>query len=78
MDDSYLEERPAVNRIKEASALDVGHFVVSCPKDMTMYSDAAKTAGFEEQLTVLDIVRLVDMAVRRPAEPEAEPAGAQA
>ncbi|MBI3688675.1 MAG: 4Fe-4S dicluster domain-containing protein [Actinobacteria bacterium] len=71
MDDSVLSERPSENRIKEAAALeDVGHFVVSCPKDMTMYSDAAKTTGHDGTLTVLDIVRLVDQAlVRPPAEP---------
>ncbi len=78
MDDSGLAERPAVNRINEATTLDVSHFVVSCPKDMTMYSDAAKTTGNDERLTVLDIVRLVDMAVRRPAPPETEPVGAPA
>jgi Fe-S oxidoreductase len=66
MDDSFLTERPSENRIKEAVTLDVGHFVVSCPKDMTMYSDAAKTTGNDDRLTVLDIARLVDMAVRRP------------
>lgn len=71
MDDSILSERPSENRIKEAAALtDVGHFVVSCPKDMTMFSDAAKTTGHDGALTVLDIVRLVDQAlVRPPAEP---------
>lgn len=78
MDDSRLSERPAANRIKEAATLDVSHFVVSCPKDMTMYSDAAKTTGHDATLTVLDIVRLVDLALRRPAQPVAEPAGAPA
>lgn len=62
MDDSYLTERPSENRIKEAVALDVEHFVVSCPKDMTMYSDAAKTTGNDERLTVHDIIALVDRA----------------
>lgn len=78
MDDSGLAERPAVNRIHEATTLEVSHFVVSCPKDMTMYSDAAKTTGNDERLTVLDIVRLVDMAVRRPAPPEPETVGSPA
>ncbi len=47
MDDSGLDERPAENRIREAVALgdDVKFFVVSCPKDMIMYSDAVKTTG---------------------------------
>ena len=72
MDDSKLSERPSANRIKEAVTLDVSHFIVSCPKDMTMYSDAAKTTGHDATLTVADIVQLVDRAVRKPAEP-AEP-----
>ncbi len=67
MDDSMLTERPSENRIREAALLDVGYFVVSCPKDMTMYSDAAKTTGNDATLTVLDITRLVDEALVRPA-----------
>ncbi|MEN8239684.1 MAG: heterodisulfide reductase-related iron-sulfur binding cluster, partial [Actinomycetota bacterium] len=57
MDDSGLDERPAENRIKEAVALgnDVNYFVVSCPKDMIMYSDAVKTTGNEGQIEVVDI-----------------------
>ena len=65
MDDSILSERPSENRIKEAATLDVGTFVVSCPKDVTMFSDAAKTTGHDDRLTVLDIVRLVDEALVR-------------
>jgi Fe-S oxidoreductase/nitrate reductase gamma subunit len=72
MDDSYLKERPSENRIAEAVQLDVSHFVVSCPKDMTMYSDAAKTTGNEERLTVLDVVQLIDMAVVRAPAPADE------
>jgi Fe-S oxidoreductase len=78
MDDSSLAERPSENRIKEAVALDVSHFVVSCPKDLTMYSDAAKTTGNEARLTVLDITRLVHLAAQPPAEPTLAPAGATA
>jgi Fe-S oxidoreductase len=70
MDDSFLTERPSENRIKEAAGLDVTHFVVSCPKDMTMYSDAVKTTGHADRLTVLDITQLVATAV---APPESEP-----
>jgi Fe-S oxidoreductase/nitrate reductase gamma subunit len=72
MDDSFLDERPSENRIKEAVTLDVGHFVVSCPKDMTMYSDAAKTTGNEGTLTVVDVVQLVEMATRGAATQAAE------
>jgi Fe-S oxidoreductase len=77
MDDSVLDERPSENRIKEAAQLDVTHFVVSCPKDMTMYSDAAKTTGHAETLTVMDITQLVAMAVS-PPENELQEAGAPA
>jgi Fe-S oxidoreductase len=70
MDDSFLTERPSENRMKEAAALDVDHFVVSCPKDLTMYSDAAKTIGVDERLRVVDIVQLVEMAVGGPADPQ--------
>ncbi len=66
MDDSALDERPSENRIKEAALLDITHFVVSCPKDMTMYSDAAKTTGHADQLTVMDITQLVAMAASPP------------
>ncbi len=58
MDDSVLDERPSVNRIKEASTLDVDYFVVACPKDYAMFSDAVKTVGIEDKLKVVDIVEL--------------------
>lgn len=59
MDDSGLAERPSENRIREAAALGVELFVVSCPKDFAMYTDAVKTTGHEGRLTVVDIVSLV-------------------
>jgi Fe-S oxidoreductase/nitrate reductase gamma subunit len=64
MDDSDLDERPAENRIREAVALgdDVNYFVVSCPKDMIMYSDAVKTTGNEGQIEVVDIAQLIHTA----------------
>ncbi len=65
MDDSALDERPAENRIREAVALgdDVGYFVVSCPKDMVMYSDAVKTTGNEGRIEVVDIAQLMERAM---------------
>lgn len=63
MDDSHLAERPSENRIKEAATLGVERFVVSCPKDFAMYSDAAKTTGHEATLAVCDIVQLVTEAL---------------
>jgi Fe-S oxidoreductase/nitrate reductase gamma subunit len=68
MDDSALAERPSENRIREAVDLGVDTFVVACPKDFTMYSDAVKTTGNEQRLQVVDLVELVDEAlVREPA-----------
>ncbi|MHB1593815.1 MAG: (Fe-S)-binding protein [Streptosporangiaceae bacterium] len=61
-------ERPSENRIREAVALGVDHFVVACPKDYVMYTDAVKTTGNEGKLTVIDLVQLVDMARRSAPE----------
>jgi Fe-S oxidoreductase/nitrate reductase gamma subunit len=65
MDDSGLNERPAENRIREAVALgsDIDYFVVSCPKDMIMYSDAVKTTGNENTIEVVDIAQLLEHAM---------------
>lgn len=65
MDDSALEERPSENRIREAVALgeDVSYFVVACPKDMVMYSDAVKTTGNEDRMEVVDVVQLLERAL---------------
>jgi Fe-S oxidoreductase len=63
MDDSGLTERPSENRIREASTLDVELFVVSCPKDFAMYTDAAKTVGCEDRMKVADIAQLLDRAL---------------
>jgi Fe-S oxidoreductase len=63
MDDSGLDERPSENRIREAVELDIDTFVVSCPKDVTMYTDAAKTTGHDDRLRVLDVIELIDEAV---------------
>jgi Fe-S oxidoreductase/nitrate reductase gamma subunit len=67
MDDSDLDERPAQSRIREAVALgdDVRYFVVSCPKDMVMYSDAVKSTGNEGRLEVVDIAQLLEQALEQ-------------
>ena len=39
-------ERPSEQRIREAQALgDLDYFVVTCPKDLTMYTAAAVAVG---------------------------------
>jgi Fe-S oxidoreductase len=60
-------ERPSESRIREAVALGVDHFVVACPKDFVMYTDAVKTTGNEDRITVIDLIQLVDRA-RRPVQ----------
>jgi Fe-S oxidoreductase len=61
--ESETGERPSEQRIREAQALgDIAYFVVSCPKDLTMYTAAALTVGgvgFE----VVDLTALLDRAL---------------
>jgi Fe-S oxidoreductase len=73
-------ERPAENRIKEAlSTFEKNSndkkqlFIVTCPKDMIMYSDAVKTTGNEGKIEVRDLIQLVAEAVgvEEPAVAEA-------
>jgi Fe-S oxidoreductase len=71
MDDENTTERPSEQRIREAQTLgDIDYFLVSCPKDLAMYSDAAKVvgAGFE----VAELTALVERALA-----QAEPAHAE-
>ncbi len=63
MDDSGLTERPSENRMREAAELNVDAFVVACPKDYTMYTDAAKTTGHDQTIEVVDIIQLVAQAM---------------
>ncbi len=63
MDEGKVKERPSESRVREAAALPgVQFLVVACPKDLTMYRDAVKTAGLEDKLTVKDLVELIDEA----------------
>lgn len=60
MNESGMDERPSESRIREAVELNgVTHFVVSCPMDVVMYSAAAASLGYEDQLQVVDIAELV-------------------
>jgi len=63
VDDPQVQERPSENRIREAALLGVEYFVVACPKDFTMYSDALKTTGHEADMKVVDLVELVTEAL---------------
>jgi len=63
-------ERPAENRIREAlTTLEPRAegdkkllFIVACPKDVVMYTDAVKTTGNEDRIEVRDIIQLVEEA----------------
>ena len=61
--ESDAGERPSEQRIREAQALgDIDYFVVSCPKDLTMYTAAAVTVGgvgFE----VVELTALLERAL---------------
>jgi Fe-S oxidoreductase len=52
--------RPSEERIDEALTLGtLDYFVVSCPKDVTMYEDAIKTSGHEGELELRELSELV-------------------
>jgi Fe-S oxidoreductase len=78
MNDRAGGERPSENRIKEAVELDrVDYFVVSCPKDVTMYEDAIKTTGNAERIALREITELVEEAAASPVGAAGPPAGAR-
>lgn len=60
-------EKPSENRMHEAGKIDgLEVFVVACPKDLTMFEDALKTAGYEGRFVVRELIELVAEAL----EPE--------
>jgi len=65
MDDSKMEKRPSEIRIEEALNIGKGvdHFIVTCPKDYAMFTDAVKTSGNEGKMYVKDIIELVEEAM---------------
>jgi succinate dehydrogenase/fumarate reductase iron-sulfur protein len=65
--ESDAGERPSEQRIREAQALGgIDSFVVSCPKDLTMYTAAAATVGGVE-FDVIELTALLERALARPA-----------
>ena len=68
--DTPGQERPSENRIREAVGLsDVELFVVSCPKDVTMYEDAIKTSGNADRIELRELTELVAEALVPHGEP---------
>ncbi len=71
--------RVSEQRIDEATSLGaLDYFVVACPKDVTMYSDAIKTSGHEGELELKELAELVFEAVVPPSSLELSPAAATA
>ncbi len=46
---------------------DVKLFVVSCPKDVTMYEDAITTSGNADRIELRELTELIDEALVRDA-----------
>lgn len=56
---------PSEQRIHEALEIPgARYFVVSCPKDVTMYRDAVKTCGQEGRVEVRELMELMEEALR--------------
>jgi Fe-S oxidoreductase len=69
--DPVGSEKPAQNRMREAAAIPgLEVYVVSCPKDLTMFEDALKTTGNEGKFVVKELIELIREAipVRRAEE----------
>ena len=72
MPDPVGAEKPAQNRIREAAAIPgLEIYVVSCPKDLTMFEDALKTTGNEGKFVVKELIELVREALPREPVPTA-------
>jgi Fe-S oxidoreductase len=57
-------DKPASNRMREAAAIPgLQVFVVSCPKDLTMFEDALKTTGQEGKFVVKELIELIREAL---------------
>jgi Fe-S oxidoreductase len=64
-------ERPSENRIREAVGLgELDYFVVSCPKDVTMYEDAIKTSGNGERIALRELTELLEEALNSSIQHE--------
>ena len=61
--------KPSQNRMSEAGTIEgLQVFVVSCPKDLTMFEDALKTSGYEGKFIVRELIELIDECMDYPEE----------
>jgi Fe-S oxidoreductase len=58
-----LEERLAFQRVREAADTGAEVLAVACPFCLLTLEDAVKVQGLDEQLQVMDIMELVDLAL---------------
>ena len=64
MPDPVGPDKPAHNRMREAAAIPgLQVYVVSCPKDLTMFEDALKATGNEGKFVVQELIELVREAL---------------
>ncbi len=64
MEEQPLKERPSESRVREAVSMNgVQVMIVTCPKDVSMYTDAIKTTDLEKRLAIKDLVELVYEAI---------------
>jgi len=64
MPDPVGADKPAHNRMREAAVIPgLEVYVVSCPKDLTMFEDALKTTGNEGKFVVKELIELVREAL---------------
>jgi Fe-S oxidoreductase len=72
MDDDQVQERPSEQRIREAQGLGhLDYFLVSCPKDLAMYSDAVKVVGADFEVAELTVLIERALAEAEPVAPAA-------
>jgi Fe-S oxidoreductase len=63
MPDPVGADKPAHNRMREAAAIPgLQVYVVSCPKDLTMFEDALKATGHEGKFVVRELIELIGEA----------------
>jgi Fe-S oxidoreductase len=62
-----LEERLAFQRVHEAADTGAEILAVACPFCLLTLEDAVKVQGLDEQLQVMDIMELVDLAMQEDA-----------
>lgn len=63
-----LEERLAFQRVQEAAETGADVLAVACPFCLLTLEDAVKVQGLDDQLQVMDIMELVDLALEGESE----------